>query len=108
MEIVRLDDAPGYDPEKLVAVRLIEGDNSNVRVIRLSPGQSLPGHTHGVSDLMLFAAEGDGVLNTENGDVTLRQGSLAYYRGHEQLRVSNEGERGLTLLAVLAPAFPPR
>ena len=108
MEIVSLSDGPGYDSNRLVAEPLIEGSQSNVRIIRLSPGQTLPPHRHGSSDLMLFAVEGEGILDTDSGPIVFRAGSLACYRGDEELRVSNEGRVGLTLLAFLAPPFPPR
>jgi len=108
VDIVRLSDIPGYDNDKLIAQPFIEGSQSNVRVIKLSPGQALPPHRHGSSDLMLFAVEGEGVLQTENDPIALAAGSLAFYRGDEELRVSNEGRVGLTLLAFLAPPFPPR
>ena len=108
VDIIRLSEAPGYDSNRLVAEPLIEGSQSNVRVIRLSPGQTLPPHRHGSSDLMLFAVEGEGVLETDRGPVAFGAGSLAFYRGDEELRVSNEGRTGLTLLAFLAPPFPPR
>ena len=108
VDIVRLSDISGYDNNKLIAQPFIEGSQSNVRVIKLSPGQALPPHRHGSSDLMLFAVEGEGVLQTENDPIALGAGSLAFYRGDEELRVSNEGRVGLTLLAFLAPPFPPR
>jgi quercetin dioxygenase-like cupin family protein len=108
MQIVTLADAPDYDPERLVAEPLLDGDRSNVRVIRLSAGQSLPPHTHGSSDLMLYAVEGEGRLDTPDGPMAFAAGALAHYRGDEELRVSNIGGGGLTLLAFLAPPFPPR
>ena len=108
MDITSLSDAPGYDSDRPVAKPLIEGSRSNVRLIRLTPGQTLPAHRHGESDLMLFAVEGEGILHTDDGPVAFCPGSLAFYRGSEELRVSNEGLVGLTLLAFLAPPFPPR
>ena len=108
VDIVRLSVIPGYDINKLIAQPLIEGSQSNVRVIKLSPGQALPPHRHGSSDLMLFVVEGEGVLKTERGTVDFTAGSLAFFRGDEELRVSNEGRIGLTMLAFLAPPFPPR
>lgn len=108
MEVVSLGDAPGYDPDAVVAQPLLDGSQSNVRIIRLSPGQALPPHTHGVSDLMLYAVEGEGTMTTGAGPVAFAAGSLAYFRGDEELRVANAGASGLTLLAFLSPAFPPR
>jgi quercetin dioxygenase-like cupin family protein len=108
MDIITLSDGSGYDSGRVVAEPLLEGAQSNVRLIRLSPGQALPPHTHGSSDLMLFVVEGEGVLDTEAGRVGFGAGSLAFFRGDEELRVSNEGLSGLTLLAFLAPPFPPR
>ena len=108
MDIITVDDGSAYDGNRVVAEPFLEGLQSNVRLIRLSPGQALPPHTHGSSDLMLFAVEGEGVLDTDAGRVSFGAGSLAFYRGDEELRVSNEGQSGLTLLAFLAPPFPPR
>lgn len=108
MDLVTLADGPAYDSERVVAQPFLEGSQSNVRMIRLSPGQTLPPHTHGSSDLMIYAVEGEGILETEDGRVPFGAGSLAFYRGDEELRVANEGETGLTLLAFLSPPFPPR
>ena len=107
MEIVHLADAPAYDRDRVVARPFLDGSQSNVRVIRLSPGQILPTHAHGSSDLMLYAVEGEAVLETDDGTSPFAAGSLAFYRGDEELRVSNEGGNGLTLLAFLSPPFPP-
>jgi hypothetical protein len=57
---------------------------------------------------MLYAVEGEGVLSTPDGPVDFMAGSLAFYRGDEELRLANENTMGLTLLAFLAPTFPPR
>lgn len=108
MDIVTLADAPAFDRDRVVAEPFLEGSQSNVRVIRLSPGQALPPHTHGSSDLMIYAVEGEGVLETDAGTVRFGAGSLAFYRGDEELRVTNNGQTGLTMLAFLSPPFPPR
>jgi len=108
MEIVTLSDVSGYDRDRVVAEPFLEGSQCNARVIRLSPGQVLPPHTHGSSDLMLFAVEGEGTLTTGDGEVRFGAGSLAFYGGDEELRVANTGQTGLTLLAFLSPPFPPR
>ncbi len=108
MDIVTLADAPAFESDRVVAEPFLEGSQSNVRVIRLSPGQALPPHTHGSSDLMIYAVEGEGILQTDAGTVRFGAGSLAFYRGDEELRVTNHGQTGLTMLAFLAPPFPPR
>lgn len=107
MKLIRMADAPAYDTERFVAQPLLDGTRANVRVIRLSAGQQLPPHTHGESDLMLYAVEGGGTLHTEDGPVEFAAGSLAWLRGDEELRIGNDGSSGLTLLAFLAPPFPP-
>lgn len=108
MEIRSLADAPAYDDAKLVAVPFAEGTQSNARLIRLSPGQTLPPHTHGASDLFLYAVEGEAVLDTDAGPVPFPGGTLAVLRGEEELRVTNPATSGATFLAFLAPPFPPR
>lgn len=107
MRTVRLDEAADYNPDRVVAIGVLTGTHSNVRMIRISPGQALPPHTHSNSDLFLYAVEGEGELDTPDGIVAFEAGDLAQYRGEEELRVSNNSASGLTLLAFLAPAFPP-
>ncbi len=107
MKSAHIRDVQRPQAQGVFASLLLEGDKSNVRVIRIAPRQSLPPHRHGASDLMLFAAEGDGVLDLPDGDVQFGSGSLAFFRGDEELRVRNTGSTELTLLAFLAPKFPP-
>ncbi len=107
MDIRRIADAPDY-ADKFVAVSLIETETSSLRVIRLAPGQELPPHRHGVSDLLLLAVEGAATLTTPEGDVALETGAVAVLEGGEELRAANRGDVGLTLLAFLSPPFPPR
>lgn len=54
---------------------------------------------------MLYSATGEGELDAPEGAVTFNAGSLAFYRGDEELRVRNTGSTDLTLLAFLAPKF---
>ena len=108
MRTVRPTETVDYDPERVVAVGVLTGSYSNVRMIRLSPGQALPPHTHGESDVFLYAVEGEGELDTPDGIVTFAAGDLAQYRGDEELRVTNNTDAGLTLFAFLAPVFPPK
>lgn len=108
MKMTSLADAPAYDSERFVAGPLLDGTQSNVRVIRLSAGQTLPPHTHAASDLMIYIVEGSGILDVDSATVAFAAGSLAFLRGDEELRLSNTGTTGLTALAFLAPPFPPQ
>lgn len=108
MRMTTLADAPAYDRERFVAAPLLDGSQSNVRVIRLNTGQALPPHTHSTSDLMIYIVEGSGTLTLDGETVPFVTGSLAYFRGDEELRLSNTGTVGLTALAFLAPPFPPQ
>ena len=108
MEIHSLADAPAHDDARVVAVPFAEGEHASARLIRLAPGQTLPPHTHGDSDLFLYAVEGEAVLDTDAGPVPLPGGTLAVLRGDEWLRAANPGPTPVTFLAFLAPPFPPR
>jgi quercetin dioxygenase-like cupin family protein len=107
MRKVRPTELADYDPDGFVALEVLSSEHSNVRLIRLSPGTTLPPHTHGASDLFLHVVEGSGELDTPDGPVPLQVGDLAHFLGDEELRLSNTSATGLTLLAFLAPAFPP-
>jgi quercetin dioxygenase-like cupin family protein len=106
MKVTRLEEAPGYDADRLVAAPLMAGAQCSSRIIRLSPGQELPGHRHGSSEVMLMTLEGEGELVTETGAHRISAGDVALYRGDEELRVVNTGAAGLTLFAFFAPPFP--
>jgi quercetin dioxygenase-like cupin family protein len=108
MDLVSLADAPPHDPDRFVAVPILEGAKGNARVIRLSSGQALPAHTHEPSELMLYVVEGAAELGTDDGPVPFVAGTLARFDGEEELRVSNPGAAPVTLLAFLTPPFPPR
>ena len=99
MQLARLAEAPSYDDAHVVAQSFLDAAHCTVRVIKLSPGQVLPPHTHGVSDLMLYVVEGAGHLDTSDGQVAFAVGSLAHLRGDEELRLTNTGSDGMTLLA---------
>ena len=105
MKSITTDTAQRPEGQAVFARPLLDGDQSNVRIIRLAAGQALPPHRHGTSDLMLFAVDGDGVLETSEGETPFGAGALAFYRGDEELRVRNTGASDLTLLAFLAPKF---
>lgn len=108
MRMTKLADASDYDSDRFVAEPFLDGTQSNVRVIRLSPGQRLPMHIHSTSDLMLYVVEGSGTLDVDGAPVSFEEGSLAFFAGDEELRLSNSSTTGLTALAFLAPPFPPR
>jgi quercetin dioxygenase-like cupin family protein len=108
MRIVSLSEAPAVTAERFVAVSLVETPSSSMRVIRLGPGHELPPHRHGSSDLLLLATEGTATLATADGDVLLPAGAVAVLSGDEELRAANHGTDDVTLVAFLAPPFPPR
>jgi quercetin dioxygenase-like cupin family protein len=109
MELVSIHDASPHDSARFVAEELVQGELCNVRIIRLLPGQDLPAHRHTPSELMLYVAEGEAVLDTDDqGVIAFPAGSLARYEGSEELRVANRGTEPVTLLAFLTPPFPPR
>lgn len=108
MEIKNISDFKNDDPEKYFAQELIEGNLTNVRIIRLAPGIALPPHKHGSSDLMLYVVEGSSKLEIENGQRDFVAGDIAFISPEEELRVSNQGSSELTLLAFLSPKFPAR
>lgn len=103
MQVVKVDDVVGHVVDRFVARPLIEGDQSQVRVIRLAPGQALPPHRHGRSDVMVYVAAGSAGLETPEGHVAFEAGSLAFLRGDEELRVDNPSATEVTLIAFFAP-----
>jgi quercetin dioxygenase-like cupin family protein len=105
MKSTHIQAAPRPPAQAVFATALLEGDQSNVRIIRLDAGQALPPHRHGSSDLMLYVVAGEGVLDEPEGAAAVTAGTLAFYRGDEELSVRNTGPTEMILLAFLAPKF---
>jgi quercetin dioxygenase-like cupin family protein len=105
MKIVRIEDVEHPGSDGLLARPLLEGEQSNVRIIRLAAGHALPPHRHGRSDVMLYVVDGQGAIDSPTGSVSFEAGALASYGGDEELRVSNTGVSEMTMLAFLAPKF---
>lgn len=109
MEITNIDDAPAHSADRFVAVPVVEGEKCSVRVIRLSPGQSLPEHGHGESEVVLLCVDGEAMLTGGDGEVVpLPAGGVARLAGSEMLRAACGGAGPTTLVAFLTPPFPPR
>ena len=103
MKLAHIDDADHATPDRFVVMPLVVGDRSSMRLIRLAPGQALPLHRHGQSDLMLYVADGVGELGPPGESIGFERGALAYLRSDEELHVRNSGSGEMTLLAFLAP-----
>ena len=56
MKLQNIKNIRDYDPDKFIAEELIEGDHSNVRVIKLASGIALPSHTHAESEISAMLA----------------------------------------------------
>ena len=107
MKITRVQDSERPEGQRVYARLLIDGEQSNVRLIRLGPREALPPHRHGASELMLYAVSGHGELDADDGVMRFEAGALACFSGNEELRVRNTGSEELTLLAFLSPRFSP-
>jgi quercetin dioxygenase-like cupin family protein len=105
VQLASIHDVEHAAAGKFLAQPLIEGDHSNVRIIRLAAGQPLPPHRHATSDLILYVVDGHGELSTQTGSVLFATGQVAFYRGDEELKVRNIGTTEMTLLAFLSPKF---
>src|SRR6266545_6697116 len=68
MKLARIQDTEHAADGKFLARPLLEGDQCNVRIIRLARGQTLPPHRHRKSDLMLYVADGAGELDTPSAN----------------------------------------
>lgn len=108
MRLAHLSDVPAVTADRFVATSLVETPTSSLRVIRLAPGQALPPHRHGSSDLNLLVVEGVVTLDGTDGPVGVEPGGVAVLTGDEELRASNHGADDVTLVAFLSPPFPPR
>ncbi len=80
MKSTRIQDIERPAGQGVFAQLLLDGEKSNVRLIRLGAGQAPPPHRRGSSELMLYVVSGDGELVVPDGAVLLSAGALACFQ----------------------------
>ena len=92
------------NPQGKIAKRMIfKSDNIIAFVLNISKGETLPGHTHLESTLLLQVIEGSAKVITEGKETSLQVGELMQVNGQESLQVINSGEEVLRLYVTISP-----
>lgn len=74
-----------------------------VFTLTFMPGQALPEHTHGQSELLATVLTGSGEATVDGKKAALAAGALLHCEGHETFSLENTGSTPLSVLVVLYP-----
>ncbi|MGC4019273.1 MAG: cupin domain-containing protein [Muricomes sp.] len=92
------------EPKAKIAKRMIfKSDNVIAFVLNIAKGETLPGHTHMESTLLLQVMEGSAKVITDGNETPLQAGQLMQIDGQESMQVLNTGEEVLRLFVTISP-----
>lgn len=93
-----------HEPKGKITKRMIyKSENVIAFVLNIAKGESLPGHTHMESTLLLQVMDGEATVFTDGNATHLKPGELIQVDGHESLQVENIGEATLRLYVSISP-----
>lgn len=91
-------------PEKNVAKRVIYSDKNTLAfVLNISPGESLPDHTHYDSTVLLQVINGKARLIVAEETINIQKNDLIKIDGSETMSVDNIGSENLVLYVTISP-----
>lgn len=95
------------EPEKKVAKRVIYSDENTLAfILNISPGNSLPEHTHFESTLLVEVLKGSGNINVDGEPIKVKEHDLMKLDGQEVMSVDNTGDKTLVLYVTISPLPP--
>ena len=91
-------------PKSKIAKRMIfKSENVIAFILNIAKGETLPGHTHFQSTLLLQVMDGHANVFTDGKETSLNKGELMQVDGEESLQVTNAGEDILRLYVTISP-----
>ncbi len=88
-----------------VGMRMVIGPEDgaphfNMRIFDIEPGASTPHHSHWWEH-ETFVIEGEGIVRTDQGDVSLKAGHAVFMPGNEVHQFVNTGESVLKMMCLV-------
>lgn len=106
MQLFRLSDYHTTSPEGFTKRVFQQSPRGLAFTLNFEPGQTLPAHTHGESELLLTVLEGTGEATVDAKKVPLAAGTVLHCDGPETLSMENTGAAILSVLVLLYPGEP--
>jgi quercetin dioxygenase-like cupin family protein len=106
--VIRPEAHAVFHPTAMGKSTLFESPRLLVGLNAFEPGQAHALHAHAGMDKLYYVLEGEGIFLLEGGDVPMRAGDLLVAPEGIPHGVRNSGAGRLVVVAVLAPAPPPR
>ncbi len=108
MRRYQLQESLRTSPEGFTKRVFQKSPNGFVFTLNFEPGQTLPLHAHGSSDLFVVVLEGQGEAESDDGTTPIAQGTALWCEGREHFGVRNTGTARLSLLVVLYGSPDPK
>jgi quercetin dioxygenase-like cupin family protein len=90
MDARTLSDIERYQPDKHVLVAVFDGERTKVRLLCLSPGAEVPGHSHEGFEVTLVPLSGKAVAPKSDGsELALEPGQVHFAEGSESFGFRN-------------------
>lgn len=106
MQLYPLEDFQPTSAEGFTKRVFQQSSRGLVFTLTFQPGQTLPAHSHGTSELVMTVLKGAGEATVDGRKVPLSPGALLHCDGPETLSLENSGGQTLSVLVVLYPGEP--
>lgn len=103
MQLFTLDDYALTASEGFTKRVVLQSAGGLVFRLNFEPGQSLPAHQHGESEIAVQVLEGEGEMHADEQVERVRAGQIVHCAGSETFSVRNTGASRLSLLVFLYP-----
>ena len=90
-----------YGGEKQFVAKMHRDENNKILKGTLIPGASIGYHCHADSSEIIFVLSGEGIVNDNGEEMTLRAGDCHYCARGEHHSLRNEGTQDLIFYAVV-------
>lgn len=101
MKRVNLKDIEKYDEKKFLRSDVVKGDRSQVLLLCLTPGQSVPAHRHEGYEILLHVLDGVVEVTLDGEQMTLQSGDIILVDGANDFAPVNRGEGNFSMLITL-------
>jgi quercetin dioxygenase-like cupin family protein len=106
MDLFHLEDYQQTSAEGFTKRVFQQSASGLVFRLNFEPGQTLPVHSHGKSEIAVTVIEGEGEVTVDGRVERVRTGTVVHCQGHESFSFRNTGHARVSLLVFLYPGDP--
>lgn len=101
MKRINLKEIEKYHEKQFFRSDVVKGDRSQVLLLCLAPGQSVPAHRHEGYEILLHVLDGEAEVTLDGEQTTLQSGDVILVDGANDFAPVNSGAGNFSMLITL-------